>query len=127
MFTLVQSTVAEAVEWINVTYNDNAKYFIDKHSIRKTQDNLIEFWVKINYSSPKESDDKSTKYLSEKNLFLLDCQKNTSKQPYAVFFSKSNGDGIVIGEYKNKRAPEIPINPESVADFYRIYVCNFKS
>ena len=67
------------------------------------------------------------KYLSEKNLVLLDCQKNTSKQPYAVFFSKSNGDGIVIGVYKNKRSSEIPINPESVADFYRIYVCNFKS
>jgi hypothetical protein len=117
--TMITMT-ASASEWVLVSTSETQTISIDVQSIVK-QGKKLKVWDLTEYTAPQSSTaDPSQKYLSSKNLWLLDCAQKTITVIQSVDYSGPIGTDNVVESYVFD--PSIPkykerdVVPDSVGE-----------
>ena len=115
IFLLVLSSPSISSDWKEFSKTKEDKFFIDKDSISKLDDNSFTYWILR--SSLKEEIIKSTKTKD-----IMDCKKREYQLTYMIQYSGKMGQGNVIKEGKISDVIS-PVRPDTMEEDIYKYVC----
>ena len=122
LMLILISTLVRASDWKYLgTEVDRSMYFVDAESIRVERDTRT-FWNYFMFKEPQTIRD--TTYYATKTQANIDCAKRTMRV-LVIQLLDSKGNQV---EYADARAyaSDMPIEPDSVSDAMRKYVCSIK-
>ena len=115
IFLLVLSSPSISSDWKEFSKTKEDKFFIDKDSISKLNDNSFTYWILR--SSLIEEGIKSTKTKD-----IMDCKKREYQLTYMIQYSERMGKGNVIKEGKVSDVTS-PVRPDTMEEDIYKYVC----
>lgn len=115
---LVLSTPSLSSDWKEFSKTKEDKFFIDKDSISKLDDNSFTYWILR--SSLKEEGVKSTKTKDS-----MDCKKREYQVTFMIQYSEKMGKGNIIKEGKVSDVIS-PVRPDTMEEDIYKYVCKKK-
>lgn len=116
---LVLSTPSISSDWKEFSKTKEDKFYIDKDSISKLDDNTYTYWILR--SSLKEESIKSTKTKD-----TMDCKKREYRLTYMIQYSGVMGQGNVVKEGKISDGVS-PVRPDTMEEDIYKFVCKRKS
>ena len=121
---LLIPTVSIAQEWVLVSEGESgSKVYVDKSSIKKT-DNNTKATVKQTFPDDLVASDKKTKYNQLNVTYLFNCGAGK----IAVLEGrKINSDGKTVKSDKFTDLTWVSAEPETVIDHAMEFSCNYKS
>ena len=116
------STLARATDWKYLgTKGDRSMYFVDAESVL-IEGNTRTFWNYFIFKEPQTIRD--TTYYATKTQSNISCEKRTMRI-LVIQLLDSKGNQIEYAD-ASAYASDMPIEPDSVSDAMRKYVCSIK-
>lgn len=122
---LLLPTLAPAQErWVYVGGNDDVDAFVDKQSLRRTG-SKVKAWVRVNYSTPRDSGDSKKKFQSAVSLSMHNCADRTSSTLQVAQYSSIGGTGETVWSMtcEDKPSTYSDVIPETIGEAVLEYVC----
>lgn len=119
LILFVFSTSSFSSDWREFSQTNFDKFYIDKDSISKLDDNIFTYWILR--SSLKEESIKSTKTKD-----IMNCKRREYRLTYMIQYSGIMGKGNIIKEGKISEDFS-PVRPDTMEEDIYKFICKKKS